>query len=67
MLTPRQRDVAELVARGLSNKAIARETGLAISTVKEYIGAAASRLPGDGRPRFKLIVFVISGEQDAAA
>lgn len=67
MLTPRQRQIAELVAQGMTNKAISQHTGLALPTVKEYVSTAASRLPGDGRPRFKLIVFVLSEEEPGAA
>jgi DNA-binding NarL/FixJ family response regulator len=62
VLTPRQRDVAELVARGYSNKRIAKETGLALPTVKEHVSAAASRVPGDGPPRYRLIVFMLSDD-----
>lgn len=60
VLTPRQRQVAQLVARGWTNKRIARETGLTLQVVKEYVSAAAARLPGDGKPRFKLLVFCLS-------
>jgi DNA-binding NarL/FixJ family response regulator len=38
-LTPRQRDVALALGRGLSNKAIARELGIAASTVKDHVSA----------------------------
>jgi DNA-binding NarL/FixJ family response regulator len=36
-LTPREREVALLVARGLSNKEIARELDLSCGTVKLYV------------------------------
>lgn len=65
MLTPRQRQVAELVAKGKSAKRIAREVGISVSTVRDHIQSAASRLPGPGRPRFKLVVFVLNaGDPD---
>lgn len=68
MLTPRQSEIAALVAKGLSNKAIARETGLAIQTVKNHIDGAATRLPGDGRPRHRILVWFFSlSDEDKAA
>lgn len=66
MLTPRQMEVAELVAQGLSNKGIARRTGLAVRTVKEHVSEAARRIPGKGRARWKLTVFVLSTNEGEA-
>lgn len=67
MLTPRQFEITQLVARGLSNKAIAAETGLAVETVKEHVRDAAQRIPGDGRARYKLMVWFFCLEQDEDA
>ena len=64
MLTPKQREIAQLVAQGWTHKRISRETGLAIQTVKEHVRAAAERIPGDGPPKYKLIVFVLRSELD---
>jgi DNA-binding NarL/FixJ family response regulator len=36
-LSPREREVAALVAEGLSNKAIARRLGVTIGTVKDHV------------------------------
>jgi DNA-binding NarL/FixJ family response regulator len=36
-LSPRQREVALLVARGFANKEIARELGLSLGTVKLHV------------------------------
>jgi DNA-binding NarL/FixJ family response regulator len=63
-LTERQAQIAELVARGLPDKQIAQETGLAIDTVRHHIQAAAARLPGDTTPRHKLIVLFLGGTPD---
>lgn len=43
-LTPRQLDVYRAAARGLSNKLIARELGIAGSTVKTHLSAVYSAL-----------------------
>ncbi len=43
-LTPRQRDVAWAVARGLSNKDVARALGISPATVKDHVHAILSRL-----------------------
>lgn len=55
VLTPRQAEMCELVARGLSNKRIAAATDLSIKTVESYLTALSARLPGDGGPRQKII------------
>jgi two-component system, NarL family, nitrate/nitrite response regulator NarL len=43
-LTPRERHVAELVSRGLSNKEIARTLDLSESTVKHHVHAILGKL-----------------------
>lgn len=37
ILSPREREVALLIARGLSNKEIARELGMSEGTVKQHV------------------------------
>lgn len=64
ILTPRQKEIAQLVARGLSNKAIADSTGIAYNTVENHIRQAADRLEFDGRPRHKLTLFVVLNAPD---
>jgi len=63
-LTERQYQIAECVARGMPDKQIAQETGLAIDTVRHHIQAAAARIPGDTAPRYKLIRLVLGGAPD---
>lgn len=63
-LTPRQREVCELAAKGLTNKAIARTLGLSPLTVRDHISEAARRIPGNERARYKLILFILA--KDAA-
>ncbi|QBY00015.1 LuxR family transcriptional regulator [Rhodophyticola sp. CCM32] len=43
-LTPRQRDVAQGLAQGLSNKDIARTLGISPATVKDHVHAILKRL-----------------------
>jgi two-component system nitrate/nitrite response regulator NarL len=43
-LTPRERRVADLVSRGLSNKEVARELGLSQSTVKHHVHSILAKL-----------------------
>lgn len=43
-LTPRELEVLRLVARGLSNRLVARELGLAEKTVKAHMGAVLAKL-----------------------
>jgi DNA-binding NarL/FixJ family response regulator len=44
ILTDREREVLRLVARGLSNKEIARWLGISEKTVKAHLGAAFQRI-----------------------
>jgi len=60
VLTPRQAEICSLVHKGMSNKAIAREMGLAIDTVNRHLRCAADRIPGSGRPREKCLVWFVS-------
>lgn len=58
-LTPRQREVVELVGRGLSNKAISLELDLSVHTVERHVSDAAARIPLEGPPRFKCILWAL--------
>jgi DNA-binding NarL/FixJ family response regulator len=44
VLTPRERDVVLLVARGLSNNEVARELGLSVATVEFHMRSIFQKL-----------------------
>ena len=48
-LTPRERQVAEAIARGLSNRQIATEFGISTETVKRHLASIYSKLALPGR------------------
>jgi DNA-binding NarL/FixJ family response regulator len=56
-LTPRETEVAQLVAEGLSYKKIAVRLGISPRTVEVHVDAAANKLPGCGRPSVKVSRF----------
>lgn len=66
-LSPRQAEIASLVARGLSDKVIAARTELAIETVRVHIQNAAARLPGNSSPRHKLTLWFFNIEEEEKA
>ncbi len=43
-LTPREREVLALIGRGMANKVIARELGLAEKTVKAHVSSILAKL-----------------------
>lgn len=57
MLTPRERQVAELVAKGMPTKSIAVRLGISPRTVDEHIQQAAERIGGDTSPRHRITVW----------
>ncbi len=55
VLTPRERDVLTLLARGESNKRIAAALNLSIGTVKGYVSAIFEKLGVDDRTQAALL------------
>jgi DNA-binding CsgD family transcriptional regulator len=66
-LTPREVEVARLVARGLSAKAIGRQMGVSAETVRAHIRNAAARIPGSGPAKHKLLLFVLTTKENRRA
>lgn len=65
-LTPRQTEIAVLVARGCSDKVIAARTDLTIDAVRFHIQAAAEKLamfPGTPRHKLMLWFFNVAEEE----
>lgn len=56
LLTDRERQVAQMVARGASNKEIARELGITERTVKAHAGAIFEKLDVRDRLQLSLVV-----------
>lgn len=54
-LSPRERQVAQLVAEGFEALEIAETFGLSVSTVETYVAKIARRLPGRTRPMRKIM------------
>jgi DNA-binding CsgD family transcriptional regulator len=48
-LSPRELDVLALLAEGASNKAIARQLGISVHTVKFHVGSLLDKLDATGR------------------
>ncbi len=63
-LTDRQREVAELVAQGMSNEEIARRLFLSLATIKSHLTASMRRL--DVRTRTQLAILVNRDHSPAA-
>lgn len=56
-LSPRQREVAKLLAKGLTNKAVAKELGLSYRTVEIHRGAVTDKLQCSNFISAALILF----------
>jgi DNA-binding NarL/FixJ family response regulator len=54
-LTPRQKGVLDQLARGLSNKEIARELNIGVDTVKDHVAAVLKALGASSRTQAVLI------------
>jgi DNA-binding NarL/FixJ family response regulator len=67
-LTRREQQIADAVARGLSNRQIAAEFGISIETVKQHLSSIYSKLEMRNRVMLALHVVRLAGpEQPMAA
>lgn len=57
-LTPRERQVAELVGCGWSYKKIGSELGITKMSVAVHVSHIAQRIPGDGNPRLQVAAWM---------
>jgi DNA-binding NarL/FixJ family response regulator len=55
VLSPREREVALMIARGFSNKEIARDLDLSVGTVKLHVHRAENFLQSGARQRYVLV------------
>ena len=60
-LSPREREIVAAVARGLSNRDIAAETGIAPQTVKNHLAAIFQKLHVQNRVQLALHVLKDKG------
>ena len=63
-LTPRQRQIVELIAAGETNKAIARRFGLAEATVRNYVADILHRLDVPSRAAAAALWSLQQGRRD---
>lgn len=66
-LTERERQVAQAVAQGASNKEIARQLDITERTVKAHVGAILEKLGARDRLQLSLVVNGIESPRQAAA
>jgi len=65
-LTPREREVAELVARGYTRKGVSRALGIEVSTVDVHLRNIAAKLPGHGSRVHRITVHFLRVHSHAA-
>lgn len=64
-LTPREIEVCELVASGLSAPEIGRELGISTRTVENHIYSAARFIPGRQQPMKRIMMVFLLEEEPA--
>jgi non-specific serine/threonine protein kinase len=64
-LTPREAEVAALIARGYSQKRVAHELGISPHTINGYVQSVAARIPGNEAPRARIMIYFEQAEHSA--
>lgn len=65
-ITPRQREVVDRLAQGLTYREIARALGIAPKTVRVHVQAVAAHLPGPGGPQRRVLRCYLTGGMEVA-
>lgn len=65
-LSPREREVADAVGRGISNQEIAAQLHMSVATVKAHVSRLLEKLDLDNRVQIALLVQSASGNKKAA-
>jgi DNA-binding NarL/FixJ family response regulator len=65
--SPREREIAELVAAGYSRKSIAQRLGIAMGTVQSHMDRIANKIDGQGRLAIRITRFMMSAPSTAPA
>ena len=63
-LTRRHIEIAERVGKGMTDKEIAGDLGLSVLTVRTYVRNAGKRIPGEGWPKHKLLLWFLNIKED---
>lgn len=71
-LTEREVEIVRLVAEGKSNRAIGWSTGLALGTVKDYLGSAMKKLGARNRTHTVILaiqrgILLLAGDERSDA
>lgn len=66
MLSQRQAQIVERVARGMPDKRIAAELSISVHTVRTYIERIAAKLPGETPRRHRVMLLFLNVEDGAA-
>lgn len=62
-LTPREREVLDLIVKGKSRRQVARALDISVHTVDGYIRSLSSKIPGELPPMRRFMVRVSSNPE----
>lgn len=57
LLSPRQKEVVALMAKGYTKPEIAEHLGLSLHTIKTHVENAARKIKGPRKPRARLLAY----------